>query len=172
MEASRECTACHEIKPLTEFHRHFKNGFRPRCKPCRAAEAKLNYSKEYARQYYLATRADQLPKMKAYREANREKLRAYNKRLRRENPGYHRRSVLWRNYGITLEEWNLMFEAQGRACKLCQSPEPRSKIGWSTDHENTLTGPRVRGILCHHCNTGLGAFNHDPALLRLAANYL
>ena len=31
---------------------------------------------------------------------------------------------------------------------------------------------RIRGILCHRCNLGIGHFNDDPGVLRAAAKYL
>jgi hypothetical protein len=30
----------------------------------------------------------------------------------------------------------------------------------------------VRGLLCHHCNIGIGAFNDSPAKLTKAIKYL
>ena len=58
----------------------------------------------------------------------------------------------------------------------CEKPESRkqgySKIahGLCVDH-NHATG-RVRGLLCHLCNSAIGKLNDSSALLRKTANYL
>jgi hypothetical protein len=50
-------------------------------------------------------------------------------------------------------------------CVICGSGEKLV-----VDH-NHLTG-KVRGLLCNHCNRGLGHFRDDPMLLEFAAQYL
>jgi hypothetical protein len=66
-----------------------------------------------------------------------------------------RRNNLARNYRMTPDDWTAMFEAQGRACAICRTTEPRGQ-GWHTDHSHA-TGA-VRGILCHDCNLALGYY--------------
>lgn len=41
-EPPRTCRKCGEVKPVTEFHRdsHSSTGYKPRCKPCLAADRK------------------------------------------------------------------------------------------------------------------------------------
>jgi len=80
-----------------------------------------------------------------------------------------RQYYLKRRYGITPEQWDAIWEAQGRRCGSCKSPATDGKY-WHVDH-NHRTG-KVRGILCHGCNTGLGNFRDDPARLQAAIHYL
>lgn len=72
-------------------------------------------------------------------------------------------------HGLTQEQYDGLFTKQGECCAICQSPDPRTKY-WHIDHDH-VTG-RVRGILCGHCNPGLGYFGDDPQRLRAALAYL
>lgn len=74
---------------------------------------------------------------------------------------------LRRRFGLTLEQWDAMLVAQNGSCKLCRIP---FKHNPHVDHCH-VTGV-VRGLLCHHCNTGIGNLRDDPQLLREAAAYL
>lgn len=80
-----------------------------------------------------------------------------------------RRSHLKRKYGMTIEEYDAMLEAQGGGCFLC-GRAPREDISLHVDHDHS-TG-MVRGILCFCCNNALADFREDPALLAKAAAYL
>ena len=79
-------------------------------------------------------------------------------------------------YGITLEEFDALVEAQGNRCKICGEHETRwnnkSKRvqDLSIDHDHA-TGI-IRGLLCNACNVGLGQFQDDPELLQKALDYL
>lgn len=59
------------------------------------------------------------------------------------------------NYGLSEEQWNDLFDAQGRTCAICKTEKSGGK-SWHTDHDHK-TG-RVRGILCFRCNVNLGIF--------------
>ena len=50
-------------------------------------------------------------------------------------------------------------------CVICGSKE---KLVVDHDHK---TG-KIRGMLCNHCNRGLGHFRDDPTLLEFASQYL
>ena len=77
---------------------------------------------------------------------------------------------LLKKYGLTQADWEDMFKKQGSCCAACQTNVPGSPLGWHVDH-NHLTG-KVRGILCHHCNTILGRVKDNPAPLYALAHYL
>lgn len=75
----------------------------------------------------------------------------------------------YRKYGITEQEYFDLFNQQNNCCAICFSNEATKK-GWQIDHCH-VTG-KVRGILCHHCNTAIGQFKDDPNLLISAIRYL
>lgn len=72
-------------------------------------------------------------------------------------------------YGITLEERDAMFTAQGSKCAICGGTEPGAK-DWHTDHDHNAG--HVRGILCNNCNLLLGHAEDNPVRLLAAMDYL
>jgi len=50
-------------------------------------------------------------------------------------------------------------------CVICGSNE---KLVVDHDHKTN----KIRGLLCNHCNRGLGHFRDDPMLLEFAAMYI
>ena len=77
-----------------------------------------------------------------------------------------RNAWLKRSYGLTIEDVDHMILVQKGLCAICQIPMPRPHV----DHCHS-TG-RVRAMLCHKCNLGLGSFNDSPILLSAAILYL
>ena len=71
--------------------------------------------------------------------------------------------------GITFEKKKAMWLQQQSCCALCRSPLP--DINKSTVDHDHVSG-KIRGILCHNCNLGLGHFKDDPIRLQAAIDYL
>ena len=72
-----------------------------------------------------------------------------------------------RNYGVSRATYEGMFKAQNGKCKIC---EKTTTYRLCVDHDHR-TGV-VRGLLCKHCNSGLGHFKDNQSLLKLACEYL
>lgn len=105
-------------------------------------------------------------KVAAWRKANPEKVRALALR-RKPNDREHSLKV---KYKLTLDAWNALFDAQGRRCAACGVTEPGTKNGWHTDHCHKTK--KVRGILCLHCNVGIGKAKDNIQTIRSWIDYL
>jgi sulfur relay (sulfurtransferase) complex TusBCD TusD component (DsrE family) len=73
---------------------------------------------------------------------------------------------------MSYQQWQEMFEAQGRKCKLCGSSDAGSERGWHTDHITRAGRIVVRGILCQPCNLALGFYERDRSKFATFEAYL
>lgn len=128
-------------------------------------------------QTYRSFHAEELKATnRAYHATNKVSIRARKKTYM---PDYtastaarRRESCLLRNYGISSAVYDQLFAQQNGGCAICgtTSPGGRSNAFFAVDHDHATN--EVRGLLCAHCNTGLGKFRDDAELLRKAAQYL
>lgn len=149
--ALKRCTRCRVEKPLAEYNKskNAKDGLQHRCRDCGRALCREWYSQNAETERYKSRR-----RMRIRGPKDRERNRLWAL-ANPEQARYHSRKKLLRNkYNMTIEEHDAMFAAQGFVCGACGSPDPNSQKGWSTDHCHA-TG-KVRGIVCHHCNIGIG----------------
>ncbi len=83
-----------------------------------------------------------------YKHREREMKRSH---IYKQN---HKREIMdWRlryEYGLSLQQYQVMCEAQNHECLLCHQ-KPRKLF---VDHDH-MTG-RVRGLLCNRCNVAVG----------------
>lgn len=119
---------------------------------------------------------------KKYREAHPDfprnsKCRScvnQNKRFERKlRPPTSEQERNWRlreKYGITSDDYTVLFLEQKGLCAICQKPEVASKDRLTVDH-NHRTG-HMRALLCTKCNTGIGQFDEDSSILQRAIGYL
>lgn len=116
-----------------------------------------------------ANPADARAYKRRWEAANRPRIRAQQNAALPKRRAAMRASHLRRAYGLTPEQWDFMFDAQGRVCGLC-GEAVSARNGFHTDHCHDTN--ELRAILCHACNTGIGKLKHNPQLLREAALYL
>lgn len=112
--------------------------------------------KRWRRNYYLSNREHTLKVNQQWHENNKEK---------------HKR-MAWKShlkikYRLTPEEYEAMQKAQGGKCYICQQKQEKKL---AVDHCHKTN--EVRGLLCHHCNSGLGYFRDSIQALKKAAIYL
>jgi DNA-binding MarR family transcriptional regulator len=81
---------------------------------------------------------------------------------------------LKQKFNLTQEEYESMLLAQNGVCDICKRTESRIKFGKPTmlavDHCH-ITG-KVRGLLCHNCNIGIGNLGDNITVVANALDYL
>lgn len=159
-----DCVKCGVEQPLESFYRApgTRDGHRGDCKSCFRARAKARYPQ---------VREANIARARKWREDNLERFQENQRRMRNTPEGKLRQRAghLKRKLGMTIEQYDVLLEAQGGGCFICGRP-PREDISLHVDHDHS-TG-KVRGILCFCCNNALADFQEDPALLSKAAAYL
>ena len=95
---------------------------------------------------------------------NRERIRA-----KKGTPEAKRKYRDWaykRRYGISLADYERMVTEQQGCCALC---DRKKKLVVDHDHKTK----RIRGLLCHTCNTNLGAWGDNlGSVIKKLTNYL
>lgn len=75
---------------------------------------------------------------------------------------------LMRLCGITLEQRDALFVAQGEKCDICGVFG--DSVVWHTDHDHATE--KFRGVLCNFCNNMLGMAKDNPEILQRGIEYL
>lgn len=99
---------------------------------------------------------------------------AYQRAYRKATPIREKARSLRADFGLSLEDYNAMLEAQGGVCAICKQPETHKRNGklkaLAVDHHHG-TG-KIRGLLCSDCNTGIGKLKDSVNILSNAIDYL
>jgi hypothetical protein len=116
------------------------------------------------RAYYARTKDEANTRRRQDRIDNPEKYKTID---RRASSTKKNRTKNWFTDGLFEER----LEEQGGLCAICLTPfsmlPPNAMHG---DHCHALEIPR--GVLCGHCNAGLGQFKDSPYMLLNAVAYL
>ena len=104
-------------------------------------------------------------KKKEYESKNLCKS-CYQKEWSKKRPS-RRPQILLRDYGITIEQYNEMFEKQKGLCIICKK---KSNKTLHVDHNHKTK--EVRGLLCYRCNSAIGYLDDSPERARVLADYI
>jgi len=104
-------------------------------------------------------------------ESQCRSCRSLSKKLAyRANPLKHKRFSLFKTYGITLNDYQNLLKSQDSRCAICSMHLSESRTQLCVDHSHK-TG-KIRGLLCHSCNRGIGLLKDNPAVLKRALTYV
>lgn len=140
----KKCKTCGEEKQLFEFStkRFKKDGSVSYRSSCKPCTVKQNLD---------------IYHNKGGKE--KQKLRSFKNNLKK--------------YNITPEDYTELLKKQNNVCAICNTNKTfvkKASYNLFVDHCHT-TG-KVRGLLCHNCNAGLGHFRDSTDFLRKAIGYL
>jgi len=167
------CFSCVQYKPTSCFHKakKEKDGLQYHCIDC---------SRQYHAKRYVEQKEKLQAQIKKYKIENKEKIEESALLWKKNNPDkvkkYQRTSNLRKNFGLSLDEYEQMLIKQNNLCAICEKPETfihhqtKELARLAVDHCHT-TG-KVRKLLCKSCNTALGLFKDDIAVIGNAVQYL
>jgi len=149
VKLTKKCSRCQEEKPFDLFckHKGRKDGHNNNCRECvkKYTDENIETVRKYKSDYYYE---------------NREKI------IKKDRVNHLRRK-----YGVTQEWYDEQLKLQDGGCKICGTKDPGKGLKhFHVDHSHE-TG-KVRGLLCHSCNTGIGLFKEDVNLIEKAIEYV
>jgi Recombination endonuclease VII len=190
VDGMKRCRGCGEVKPISEFHpgSQYRSGYSPACKECALVSQKNAATmKRLAREAEIAKfveiglkECSRCHIVKPLAAFHKDKLtadgyRTYCRQCRNTvesvSSKKHNKEAAtdrWfrRAYGITLDQYNAMYEAQEGKCASCDLEEEfldrhnKSNRKLCVDHNHQTK--QVRDLLCAGCNASFGYIKEDP----------
>lgn len=137
------------------------------CSKCRIPKEESEFNRSNTIKHGLQYWCRQCSKRRD-RERNPENVARSRKNyeMNPEYPRIKRERWLKTTYGISLSDFDKLFNRQGGKCAICAEPMSRPFIDHCHETE------KVRGLLCPGCNKGIGFLKDSPKVLISAARYL
>ena len=119
---------------------------------------------------------DSHPKNFEKKEEARQASAAWRKDFKERDPlGYRvymRRVRIAARYGLTPEQSDAKLASQNNLCGMCRKPFDLSRKGTSPALDHNHGTGKNRDFVHSNCNVAIGLLQDDPAMCRLAAEYL
>lgn len=145
----KRCTTCEKLQCISQYNKdkRLRSGLQSRCRICMKAQNtewrqdNQEYNQQRVRDYYAT---------------HKEQRRAY---------------YVARHYNLSIEQWDVLYHAQGGCCALCRV-DLNSLPAKSVHVDHCHATNKVRGILCSGCNTSLGKLGDTPESIMRVYYYL
>lgn len=142
--------------------------------PLKDLEARKEYQRKWYQRYKKKHPDAEKKKWQRLRANPEEHKKQIEKRRERyHNPDCDRKQktkndFLKTTYGITLDDYNRMFEEQRGCCAICGRHQSDFVYALGVDHNHNKKGKdAVRGLLCSVCNRDLSVVENEEYLFTL-----
>lgn len=150
------CTVCKLEKPIDKFGwKRQKTLYgismlkQSACNPCR-----VDLDVEYKRRKGVPVKVKRTEESKKRR--TKEAMRRFNLKFK---------------FGLTIEDYSLLLEAQDGVCAIC-GKDQLAKEGKNLSVDHCHSTLKIRGLLCTSCNTMLGLTMEKTEVLYKAIEYI
>ena len=107
--------------------------------------------KQYRREQYLKHKDKEKAAREIYYSKNKKEILERQQKYNKENPIKRKNAMLKYEYGITLDDYNKMFNEQEGKCAICQRHQNKLTRTLCVDHNHKTN--KVIALLCVTCNT-------------------
>ena len=194
----KTCKTCGLLKRISEFgvRNNSKDGYHYECRKCYKLRANNNYRKrqvgkqlsgkelQYVKEAETKTKLcsrckKYLPFNKFSKSINHRHgvnntcymcIEDYKRLTKDTRFKVSKNNNLKKLYGITLDDYEVMFYRQKCKCLVCGCIMPM--FGKTTHVDHCHETNEVRGILCSQCNTIIGLCYEDSSILASAIDYI
>lgn len=167
------------MKPFSDYHKqsNSKDGYKYVCKECIRAGKTSQRVVVYPdpEGFKTCRRCGVCKPVSDFRKAQKVRdglqswcRQCFNEWTRENRPD----KWITQKYGITRDDYNVLLAQQGGACAICGSTDSGSSNSKNLHIDHSHSTGKVRGLLCHQCNTLLGHCKENGYILHSALAYI
>lgn len=175
----RRCFDCGELKSVESFYKDYRGDISRSCNVCYKHPVPISWNKQqeivmekFKLGFKKCSKCKEDKSIDCFRN-DKNSITGLTARCigclqekRTENKSKKRDYLYKKQYGISLIDYEKMYNELGGKCQICQIHHNMLYV----DH-NHDTG-KVRGLLCNTCNRGIGLLKDDIQVFKNAIKYL
>jgi hypothetical protein len=177
---TKSCRVCQKELSIIEFYKRSasKDGYDNRCKKCTLnydIQRSLNHAGPAQSGSKICSRCKSTKDVSEFtkrlrskdglRDRCRQCDRSEERQYRLKHPSKNKFRKIKAKYGMDIDTYTSMLQKQNYQCCICKQV---LKLEVDHSHKNG----KVRGLLCHACNVGIGFFSDNIDYLKKAIEYL